>query len=52
MKKILKKLANNIEEIEKAWHEYVMEIRREEMPAQVFDGHTGPSVSIDGATIE
>jgi len=52
VKKILKELEGRIEKIEKAWHEYIMEIRREEMPAQVFDGHTGPSVSIDGAIIE
>ena len=52
MKKILKELANNIEEIEKAWNEYIILHEEKEQPAQLFDGHVGISVSVDGATIE
>ena len=52
MKKFLKKLANNIEEIEKAWNEYIILHEKKEQPAQIFDGHAGLSVSVDGATIE
>ena len=52
MKKILRELESRIEKIEKEWHEYITKVGEKEQPAQIFDGHAGPSVSVDGAIIE
>jgi len=52
VKKILKELEGRIEKIEKAWHEYMAKVRKEEQPALIFDGHAGVSASIDGAFME